>query len=162
AKGIVEDVYVVPAFAGLGAPYWDPDARGAILGLTRGSGRDDVVTATLQSVAFQTCDLIAAMSEDGIKPSVIRVDGGMVANDWFLQFLSDVLNIPVERPENVESTVLGAAYLAGYQAGVVSSPDAIAKLWKRDALFEPKMKADRRERLLAGWNDAVRRVRSES
>ncbi|MDH3333551.1 MAG: glycerol kinase GlpK [Gammaproteobacteria bacterium] len=162
ARGIVEDVYVVPAFAGLGAPYWDPDARGAILGLTRGSGRDDVVTATLQSVAFQTCDLIAAMSEDGIKPSVIRVDGGMVANDWFLQFLSDVLNIPVERPENVESTVLGAAYLAGYQAGVVSSPDAIAKLWKRDALFEPKMKADRRERLLAGWNDAVRRVRSES
>ena len=162
ARGIVEDVYVVPAFAGLGAPYWDPDARGAILGLTRGSGRDDVVTATLQSVAFQTCDLIAAMSEDGIKPSVIRVDGGMVANDWFLQFLSDVLNIPVERPENVESTVLGAAYLAGYQAGVVSSPDAIANLWKRDALFEPKMKADRRERLLAGWNDAVRRVRSES
>ena len=162
ATGVVEDVYVVPAFAGLGAPYWDPDARGAILGLTRGSGRDDVVTATLQSVAFQTCDLIAAMSEDGIKPSVIRVDGGMVANDWFLQFLSDVLNIPVERPENVESTVLGAAYLAGYQAGVVSSPDAIAELWKRDALFEPKMKADRRERLLAGWNDAVRRVRSGS
>ncbi len=162
ATGVVEDVYVVPAFAGLGAPYWDPDARGAILGLTRGSGRNDVVTATLQSVAFQTCDLIAAMSEDGIKPSVIRVDGGMVANDWFLQFLSDVLNIPVERPENVESTVLGAAYLAGYQAGVVSSPDAIGELWKRDALFEPAMKADRRERLLAGWNDAVRRVRSVS
>jgi glycerol kinase len=160
ATGVVEDVYVVPAFAGLGAPYWDPDARGAILGLTRGSGRDDVVTATLQSVAFQTCDLITAMSEDGIKPSVIRVDGGMVANDWFLQFLSDVLNIPVERPENVESTVLGAAYLAGYQVGVVSSPDAIGELWKRDALFEPAMKADRRERLLAGWNDAVRRVRS--
>lgn len=160
ATGVVDDVYVVPAFAGLGAPYWDPDARGAILGLTRGSSRDDIVTATLQSVAYQTCDLIAAMSEDGIKPSVIRVDGGMVANDWFLQFLSDVLNIPVERPENVESTVLGAAYLAGYQAGVVSSPDAIGELWKRDALFEPEMKADRRERLLAGWNDAVRRVRS--
>jgi glycerol kinase len=100
------------------------------------------------------------MSEDGIKPSVIRVDGGMVANDWFLQFLSDVLNIPVERPENVASPVLGAAYLAGYQVGVVSSPDAIGELWKRDALFEPAMKADRRERLLAGWNDAVRRVRS--
>ena len=161
ATGVVEDVYVVPAFAGLGAPYWDPDARGAILGLTRGSGRDDVVTATLQSVAFQTCDLIDAMSEDGIKPSVIRVDGGMVANDWFLQFLSDVLNIPVERPRNVESTVLGAAYLAGYQAGVVSSPDAIGELWKRDRMFEPEMQADRRERLLAGWHDAVRRVRSE-
>ena len=158
--GVVEDVYVVPAFAGLGAPYWDPDARGAILGLTRGSGRNDIVTATLQSVAYQTCDLISAMAEDGIKPSVIRVDGGMVANDWFLQFLSDVLDIPVERPENVESTVLGAAYLAGYQVGVVTSPDAIGTLWKRDALFEPAMKADRRERLLAGWNDAVRRVRS--
>jgi len=159
--GVVEDVYVVPAFAGLGAPYWDPDARGAILGLTRGSGRDDVVTATLQAVAFQTCDLIDAMSQDGIKPSVIRVDGGMVANDWFLQFLSDVLDIPVERPDNVESTVLGAAYLAGYQAGVFSSPAAIGDLWQRDALFEPHMDADQRERLLAGWNDAVRRVRTD-
>jgi glycerol kinase len=158
--GVVEGVYVVPAFAGLGAPYWDPDARGAILGLTRGSGRDDIVTATLQSVAYQTCDLIDAMSEDGIKPSVIRVDGGMVANGWFLQFLSDVLNIPVERPKNVESTVLGAAYLAGYQAGIVSSPDAIGELWIRDKLFEPEMQADQRERLLAGWHDAVRRVRS--
>jgi glycerol kinase len=160
ATGVVEDVYVVPAFAGLGAPYWDPDARGAVLGLTRGSGRGDIVTATLQSVAFQTCDLIDAMSEDGIQPSVIRVDGGMVANDWFLQFLSDVLDIPVERPDNVESTVLGAAYLAGFQAGVVSSPAAISDLWRRDALFEPRMKAPQRERLLAGWKDAVRRVRS--
>jgi glycerol kinase len=159
-SGVVEDVYVVPAFAGLGAPYWDPDARGAILGLTRGSGRDAIVTATLQSVAFQTCDLIEAMSEDGIRPSVIRVDGGMVANDWFLQFLADVLNVPVERPENVESTVLGAAYLAGYQCGVVASPTAIATLWQRDALFEPVMQAAQRERLLEGWNDAVRRIRS--
>ena len=161
-RGVVEDVYVVPAFAGLGAPYWDPDARGAILGLTRGSGRDDIVTATLQSVAFQTCDLIDAMSEDGIKPSVIRVDGGMVANDWFLQFLADVLDIPVERPDNVESTVLGAAYLAGYQAGIVQSPAAIGELWKRDALFEPQMEAAKREQLLSGWSDAVRRVRSDN
>jgi len=159
--GIVEDVYVVPAFAGLGAPYWDPDARGAILGLTRGSGREDIVVATLQSVAFQTCDLIDAMSDDGIKPSLIRVDGGMVANDWFLQFLADVLDIPVERPENVESTVLGAAYLAGFQAGVVESLSDIGKLWKRDALFEPQMQAAQRERLLSGWADAVRRVRSD-
>ncbi len=159
--GVVEDVYVVPAFAGLGAPYWDPDARGAVLGLTRGSGRDDLVTATLQSVAFQTVDLIAAMSEDGIRPSVIRVDGGMVANDWFLQFLADVLEIPVERPENVESTVLGAAYLAGFQAGIVDSPDAISDLWQRDALFEPAMDAAQRERLLQGWNDAVRRIRTD-
>jgi glycerol kinase len=158
--GIVEDVYVVPAFAGLGAPYWDPDARGAILGLTRGSGRDEIVTATLQSVAFQTCDLIDAMADDGMRPSVIRVDGGMVANDWFLQFLADVLETPVERPENVESTVLGAAYLAGFQAGVVASPSDIGRLWRRDALFEPNMQSAQRERLLEGWQDAVRRVRS--
>jgi glycerol kinase len=161
-SGVVEDVYVVPAFAGLGAPYWDPDARGAVLGLTRGSGRDDVVTATLQSVAYQTSDLLEAMSEDGIKPSVIRVDGGMVANNWFLQFLADILNIPVERPDNVESTVLGAAYLAGYQAGIIESPADIGALWRRDALFEPQMKATLRTRLLAGWKDAVSRVRSDS
>ena len=160
--GVVEDVYVVPAFAGLGAPYWDPDARGAILGLTRGSSRDDIVTATLQSVAFQTCDLIDAMADDGIRPSVIRVDGGMVANDWFLQFLADVLDTPVERPENVESTVLGAAYLAGYQAGVVRSLSDIGTLWQCNARFEPAMDAARREQLLNGWKDAVRRVRSAS
>ncbi len=159
--GVVEDVYVVPAFAGLGAPYWDPDARGAVLGLTRGSGRDEVVTATLQSVAFQTCDLIDAMGDDGIRPSVIRVDGGMVANDWFLQFLADVLDTPVERPDNVESTVLGAAYLAGFQAGVVDSLGNLGRLWQRDAVFEPAMGAEQRERLLAGWNDAVRRVRTD-
>jgi len=160
--GVVEDVYVVPAFAGLGAPYWDPDARGAVLGLTRGSGRNDVVTATLQSVAYQTWDLIDAMSEDGIKPSVIRVDGGMVANNWFLQFLADVLDVPVERPENVESTVLGAAYLAGVRAGVVDSLGDIETLWHREALFEPAMQAKQRERLLEGWNDAVRRVRTDT
>jgi glycerol kinase len=158
--GVVDDVYVVPAFAGLGAPYWDPDARGAIFGLTRGSSSDHVVTATLQSIAYQTCDLIDAMAEDGISPSVIRVDGGMVSNDWFLQFLADVLATPVERPVNVESTVLGAAYLAGYQAGVVESLSDIGKLWQCSARFEPAMDAGRREQLLAGWKDAVRRVRS--
>ncbi len=158
--GVVEDVYVVPAFAGLGAPYWDPDARGAILGLTRGSGRDDIVTATLQSVAYQTRDLVDAMADDGIRPSVIRVDGGMVANDWFLQFLADVLDIPVERPDNVESTVLGAAFLAAYRSGVVSGAEATSSLWQRDALFEPSMSADLRERLLGGWTDAVERVRA--
>ena len=160
--GVVDDVYVVPAFAGLGAPYWDPDARGAVLGLTRGSSGDDIVTATLQSVAFQTCDLIDAMAEDGIRPSVIRVDGGMVANDWFLQFLADVLGIPVERPANVESTVLGAAYLAGYQAGVVDSLADIGTLWQCNARFDPAMDAARREQLLDGWKDAVRRVRSNN
>ena len=160
--GVVEDVFVVPAFAGLGAPYWDPDARGAILGLTRGSGRDDIVTATLQSVAFQTVDLIHSMTQDGMRPSLIRVDGGMVANDWFLQFLADVLGIPVERPNNVESTVLGAAYLAGYRAGIVDSPAAIGHLWQRDALFEPAMQEGQRERLLQGWIDAVSRIRTDT
>ncbi len=158
--GIVDDVYVVPAFAGLGAPYWDPHARGAILGLSRGSGRNEIVTATLQAVAFQTRDLIDAMADDGIAPSTIRVDGGMVANTWFLQFLADILGIPVERPLNVESTVLGAAYLAGLQSGVIESVAQLSGLWQREALFEPQMQSDRRERLLAGWGAAVARVRT--
>ena len=159
ATGVVGDVYVVPAFAGLGAPYWDPHARGAILGLSRGSGRDEIVTATLQSVAYQTRDLIDAMADDGMQPSIIRVDGGMVANSWFLQFLADILGIPVERPANVESTVLGAAYLAGLQSGVIDSVEQVAGLWQREALFEPAMSDARREELLAGWQAAVARVR---
>jgi len=160
ATGIVDDVYVVPAFAGLGAPYWDAQARGAVLGLTGGSGRDEIVTATLQAVAFQTRDLIDAMREDGIIPSIIRVDGGMVANGWFLQFLADILGIPVERPVNIESTVLGAAYLAGVQCGVIESIDEVAGLWQRDTLFEPDMTDERREQLMTGWAEAVARVRT--
>jgi glycerol kinase len=156
--GVVEDVHVVPAFASLGAPYWDAHARGAILGLTRGSGRDEIVTATLQSVAYQTNDLISAMADDGVSPSVIRVDGGMVANNWFLQFLADILNIPVERPKNVESTALGAAYLAGYRAGIFTSVKDISKCWRRDAQFLPSMTGDLRARLLEGWSNAVRSV----
>jgi glycerol kinase len=159
STGIVDDVFVVPAFAGLGAPYWDAHARGAILGLTRGSGRNEIVTATLQSVAFQTRDLIDAMSDDGVSPSIIRVDGGMVANEWFLQFLADILDIPVERPKNVESTVLGAAYLAGIQSGAIKSVEEIAAKWQRDAVFEPLMTSDRRRNLLNGWSEAVARVR---
>jgi glycerol kinase len=159
STGVVDDVHVVPAFAGLGAPYWDPHARGAILGLTRGSGRNEIVTATLQAIAYQTRDLIDAMSDDGFAPSIIRVDGGMVANSWFLQFLADILGIPVERPANVESTVLGAAYLAGLQSGVIESIDQISGLWQRDVLFEPTMSDDRRGRLLTGWAAAVARVK---
>jgi glycerol kinase len=160
STGVVDDVYVVPAFAGLGAPWWDPHARGAILGLSRGSGRDEIVTATLQAVAYQTRDLIDAMSDDGVAPSIIRVDGGMVGNDWFLQFLADVLDIPVERPVNVESTVLGAAYLAAIQSGVIKSIDDIVSMWARDAVFEPAMSSARREQLLAGWARAVASVRA--
>lgn len=158
--GVVDDVIVVPAFAGLGAPHWDADARGAVLGLTRGSGRDQVVTATLQSVAYQTRDLIDAMAEDGIAPSVIRVDGGMVANNWFLQFLADILDIAVERPVNVESTVLGAAYLAAYKAGVLQRREQISEYWQCESRFEPLMSRDRREHLLQGWRAAVSRIRT--
>lgn len=157
--GVIDDVYVVPAFAGLGAPYWDPDARGAIVGLSRGSGSDQIVTATLQAVAYQTWDLIDAMTDDGISPSVIRVDGGMVANDWFLQFLADILDVRVERPANVESTVLGAAYLAALQCGLIDNLQEATRLWHCDAVFEPRMSGDQREALLSGWAAAVARVR---
>jgi glycerol kinase len=160
--GIVDDVIVVPAFAGLGAPYWDPDARGAILGLTRGSGRDQIVTATLQSVALQTRDLINAMAEDGISPELIRVDGGMVSNNWFLQFLADILDIVVVRPKNIESSVLGAAYLVALRAGIVGSQKELADQWQCDARFEPQIGVDRRERLLHAWLDAVARVQVSS
>jgi glycerol kinase len=158
--GVVEHVHVVPAFAGLGAPYWDPDARGAILGLSRDCGVGEIVTAALQAVAYQTKDLVNAMVDDGIGPSVIRVDGGMVANGWLLQFMADILGLEVERPKNVESTVLGAALLAGLQAGVFASTDALADLWRQDAVFVPQMDGERRDRLYADWMRAVMRVRS--
>ncbi len=160
ATGIVNNVHVVPAFTGLGAPYWDPDARGAILGLSRDSGISEIVTATLQAVAYQTKDLVNAMSDDGIQPNIIRVDGGMVANDWFLQFLSDILDLPVERPENVESTVLGAACLAGLTCGMFESTDAVRKIWHREALYQPSMDNEQREHLYKGWLDAVSRVQT--
>lgn len=162
ATGIVENVHVVPAFTGLGAPYWDPDARGAILGLSRDSGVDAIVTATLQAVAYQTADLVRAMADDGISPSIIRVDGGMVANDWFLQFLADILQITVERPTNVESTVTGAALLAGLASGLYNSLADVATLWEQDRRFEPTMAPNRRDQLYDGWLDAVSRVRIES
>jgi glycerol kinase len=160
ATGIVEHVHVVPAFAGLGAPYWDPAARGAILGLSRDSGVAEIVTAALQAVAFQTRDLIAAMADDGIRPNVLRVDGGMVGNDWLLQFMADILGFDVERPRNIESTVLGAALLAGLHAGLYSSTDELAAQWQRDAVFSPRMSKEQRDRLYANWIDAVERVRS--
>lgn len=160
ATGIVDNVHVVPAFAGLGAPYWDPDARGAISGLSRDSGIGQIVTATLQAVAYQTKDLMRAMAEDGIEPHVIRVDGGMAANDWLLQFLADILGTDIERPQYVESTVLGAAFLAGLQSGLCVSLGAIEGLWRRNAVFSPTMSAERRSVLYGGWLDAVSRVRT--
>jgi glycerol kinase len=128
--------------------------------LSRGSGGDQIVTATLQSVAYQTSDLIRSMAEDGISPGVIRVDGGMVANNWFLQFLADILDTPVERPLNVESTVLGAAYLAAFGAGVLQGSEQISQYWQCQSRFDPAMSSDRREQLLNGWRAAVSRIRT--
>jgi glycerol kinase len=154
-------VYVVPAFTGLGAPYWDAEARGAIFGLTRDVGRADLVRATLEAACYQTRDLIEAMRADGAAPTSLRVDGGMVANNWFAQRLADTLNMPVERPRYAETTVLGAAALAGLGTGVYPSLDALAGRWQRDALFEPQSDAETRGADYAGWLDAVARVRSQ-
>ena len=154
-----QDVYLVPAFTGLGAPYWDPEARGAVLGLTRDTGLAHIVRAALESVCYQTRDLIGAMREDAHAPSELRVDGGMVVNDWVVQFLSDILGIPAVRPEVIETTALGAAFLAGLQTGVYGSLDDISALWKTDRRFAPEMPGDRADQLYKGWKRAVERVR---
>jgi glycerol kinase len=165
----VEDtggVRLVPAFTGLGAPHWDPEARGALFGLTRGSSRAHVVRAALEATAYQTADLLTAMTADldaagaHTRPTAVRVDGGMVANDWLCRFLADVLGLPVERPEVTETTALGAAYLAGLAAGVYPSREALTAIWRAERRFEPGMDEDRRRHLLAAWHDAVRRTRS--
>jgi glycerol kinase len=154
-------VYLVPAFAGLGAPYWDAEARGAILGLTRQSGIADIVRAALEAVCYQTRDLMEAMRADGIPAPVgLRVDGGLAVNDWAMQFLADMLEMPIERPAVTETTALGAAYLAGMAAGVFGAPEEIASLWRRERSFAPAMAADRREMLYEGWRGAVARVLS--
>ena len=152
-------VYLVPAFTGLGAPHWDPHARGAIFGLTRDTGIADIVRATLESVGYQTYDLMEAMKRDSKTASkTLRVDGGMVANNWFLQFLADLLDVPVERPRVTETTALGAAYLAGIQLGVFESLADIGNHWQRDALFTPKLNPAERHDLLRGWEKAVSKV----
>ena len=156
--GVDNPVYLVPAFTGLGAPHWDPHARGAIMGLTRDTGIAEIVTAGLQSVCYQTKDLVRAIQNDGTSLESLRVDGGMVVNDWLMQFLADILNVPVERPKVTETTALGAAYLAGLQVGVYESLEQIAELWEREHCFEPAMKPMLRESLYAGWLDAVERV----
>ena len=153
-------VYLVPAFTGLGAPYWDPEARGAIFGLTRDSGIAQIVRAALESVAYQTRDLMVAMAADSVAPKEIRVDGGMVVNDWVVQCLSDILQLPTVRPRVVETTALGAAYLAGLQVGVYDSLETIAALWEAEQRFEPVMDADTAQRRYDGWLRAVARVRS--
>jgi glycerol kinase len=144
----------------LGAPYWDPEARGAVLGLTRDAGIAHIVRAALESVCYQTRDLLAAMREDAVAPVELRVDGGMVVNDWLTQFLADILKIPVVRPRTVETTALGAAFLAGLHVGEYGSLDEIARLWRADRRFTPKKKPREADALYAGWQQAVARVRS--
>ncbi len=152
-------VYMVPAFVGLGAPHWDPDARGAILGLTLGATQAHLARAALEAVGYQTLDLITAMIRDGGgKPAILRVDGGMAANDWLCRFLADLLEVPVERPDDLETTARGAAFHAGLAVGLWSGLDELERLWARAACFEPTMPADRRDRLVAGWHDALSRV----
>jgi len=152
-------VYLVPAFTGLGAPWWDAHARGALLGLTRDADAADVVRAGLEAVGYQTHDLISAMEADGAaRPSALRVDGGMANNDFAMQFLSDVLDLPVERPAVTETTVLGAACLAGLQSGLYASREELARNWTLDRRFEPAMGADERDERLAGWRAAVNSV----
>ncbi|MCZ6763325.1 MAG: glycerol kinase GlpK [Alphaproteobacteria bacterium] len=154
-------VYFVPAFTGLGAPHWDPEARGAILGLTRDTGPATIVRAALEAVAYQTQDLISAMAADfGPEAGdlVLRVDGGMVANDWLMQFLADILDLAVDRPSVHETTAAGVAYLAGLGAGLYRSLDDIEACWQRDRRLEPAMDRQARVALLDGWRDAVARV----
>ena len=151
-------VYLVPAFTGLGAPHWDPDARGAIYGMTRNTGREHIIRAVVESVVYQTDDLLKAMADDGVTPKALRVDGGMSANSWMLEYLSGVLDIPVLRPIVVETTALGAAYLAGLGAGLYSSLADVAQNWQCEREFTPNMDAKLREKALAGWQKAVRRT----
>lgn len=156
-------VYLVPAFTGLGAPWWDPDARGAIFGITRDTTAAHIVRAALEAVAYQTHDLMAAMDDDTGSTkggAALRVDGGMVANDWLCQWLADLLDRPVERPAVTETTALGAACLAGLAVGLYPSTDAIAAAWRCERRFAPRMDTSTRRRLLAGWHDAIERVRT--
>ena len=152
-----EGVYVVPAFVGLGTPYWDSDVRGAVFGLTRGTSKEHFVRATLESLAYQTKDVLSAMEADsGIPLNTLRVDGGAVKNDFLMQFQSDILDVPVERPEVNETTALGAAYLAGLAVGFWESLDDISNNWNLDKRFDMKMEEAQREELYTGWKKAVK------
>lgn len=160
-----QHVYLVPAFVGLGAPHWDAHARGAMFGLTRNSGPREFARAALESVCYQTLDLIEAMRADWPEGgqggrAVLRVDGGMVASDWTMQRLADILDLPVDRPTVLETTALGAAYLAGLDAGLLPEPERFADQWRLERRFSPAMPASQRERKVAGWRDSVRRTLS--
>ena len=157
--GSAGGVYLVPAFTGLGAPWWDPHARGALTGLTRDTGIAEVVTAGLEAVCYQSRDLLDAMAADcGTRPTTLRVDGGMVVNNWLSQTLSDVLGVCVDRPVVTETTALGAAYLAGLGVGLYTSLDAVAEQWRCEREFSPQLDEPERQKRYQGWRDAVARV----
>ena len=152
------EVYIVPAFSGIGAPYWRPDARGLITGLTRDSNWKMLVRATVESVAYQSHDLFNAMNKDGLKPRIIKIDGGMVANNWFCQFLSNIINLKVIRPRVLETTALGAALFAAYQIGEFNSLNEIKNLWRKDRVFSTKIDNSLRKKLLQGWKLAIKKT----
>jgi len=153
-------VYLIPAFTGLGAPYWAPDARGAVFGMTRDTGRNHLIRATVESVVYQTHDLFDAMSKDGVTPTALRVDGGMAANSWMCSYLSDILDMPVLRPTVLETTALGAAYLAGLGAGLYDSLEDVAENWTAEREFMPALSAETRESRLADWSKYVQKLLS--
>jgi glycerol kinase len=154
-----QELYLVPAFVGLGAPYWNPDVRGALFGLSRGTGPNEIAKAALESVCYQTVDLLVAMRADWPDGegagTVLRVDGGMTASDWTMQRIADLIGAPVDRPEIQETTALGAAYLAGLQAGIYPEPDSFSDTWRLDRRFSPALDPSTRERKIAGWRKAV-------
>ena len=152
------NIYLVPAFTGLGAPHWDANARGVLTGITRDTGPKEIVRATIEAVAYQTYDLFEAMKHDGLRPKIVKVDGGMVMNNWFSQFLSDIVNVKVLRPKVQETTAVGAAFMAGLQIGVYKSLKDISKIWHLDKKFSPKMKNNSRTKLLKGWSKAIKRT----
>ena len=153
-------IYLVPAFTGLGAPYWAVNARGVLSGLTRDTGPKEIVRATVESVAYQTHDLFEAMKNDGLRPKIIKVDGGMVKNNWFSQFLADVVDVKVLRPKVEETTALGAAFMAGLQIGVYKSLKDISNNWQVDRTFHPRMKSSNRKNLINGWDKAIKKTLS--
>ncbi len=152
------EVYIVPAFSGIGAPYWRPDARGLITGITRDTDWKNLVRATVESVAYQSYDLFYSMNKDGLKPRIVKIDGGMVANNWFSQFLADVINLKVIRPKVLETTALGAALFAGYQIGEFKSLNQIKNTWKKDKAFKPKINKKLRNHILHGWKQAIKKT----
>ncbi len=152
------NLYLVPAFTGLGAPYWNANSRGILSGITRNTNPNEIVRATIEAVAYQTHDLFEAMKHDGLRPKIVKVDGGMVMNNWFSQFLSDVINVKVLRPKVHETTALGAAFMAGLKIGVYKSLSDISKKWSLDKKFSPKMKNNSRNLLLKGWSKAIKRA----